>query len=94
MSYDNKTEKADTVKNSSYLCFNMKGSGTVTIVPEKVPMWEVYAIGGGAAAILIIALAAVIGVSRSKRRKSNTPLLQINHKTESGARLENRIVYT
>ena len=56
-------------KTASYLCFEMKGSGTVTIVPEKVPMWEVYAIGGSAAAILIIALAAVIGVSRSKKKK-------------------------
>lgn len=69
MSYDNKTEKADTVENSSYLCFNMKVSGTVTIVPENAPMWEVYAIGGSAAAVLIIALAAVIGVSRSKKKK-------------------------
>lgn len=69
VSYDNKTEKADTVKNSSYLCFNMKGSGTVTIVPEKAPMWEVYAIGGSAAAVLIIALVTVICISHSKKKK-------------------------
>lgn len=69
VSYDNGTEKADTVKNSSYLCFNMKGSGTVTIVPEKAPMWEVYAIGGSAAAVLIIALVTVICISHSKKKK-------------------------
>ena len=69
VSYDNKTEKADIVKNSSYLCFNMKGSGTVTIVPEKAPMWEVYAIGGSAAAVLIIALVTVICISHSKKKK-------------------------
>lgn len=69
VSYDNGTEKSDTVKNGSYLCFEMKGSGTVTIVPEKAPRWEIYAIGGGAAAILAIALAAVILVSHSKKKK-------------------------
>ena len=73
ISYDTGTEKAETERNGSYICFNMKNSGTITIVPEENNQWKLWAIAGGSAAVVIAAAVAVICIKRGKSKKKQQP---------------------
>lgn len=73
ISYDTGTEKAETERNGSYICFNMKNSGTITIVPEENNQWKLWTIAGGSAAVVIAAAVAVICIKRGKSKKKQQP---------------------
>lgn len=73
ISYDTGTEKAETERNGSYICFNMKNSGTITIVPEENNQWKLWTIAGGSAAVVIAATVAVICIKRGKSKKKQQP---------------------